>query len=103
MQNFLSQLVRFAIKLVLAAFGLVFAISLLLAALVVIAISLLKSLITGKKPAPLMVFSRFQKFAPNGMWPSAAKAQNTADVVDVEVREVKPDQQKPKSDRLPPE
>ena len=103
MQNFLSQLVRFAIKLALAAFGLVFALSLLLAALVVVAISLLKSLITGKKPAPLMVFSRFQKFAPNGMWPSAAKAQNTADVIDVQVREVKPDQQKPKSDRLPPE
>ena len=88
MQNFISRLVRFVIKLILAVFGLVFAISLLLAALIVVMFSLLKSLITGKKPAPVMVFNRFQKFAPGGMWPGAAKTKNTNDVVDVEVREV---------------
>ena len=102
MQNFISRLVRFVIKLILAAFGLVFAISLLLAALIVVVLSLLKSLVTGKKPAPVMVFSRFQKFAPGGMWHSAAKAQNTVDVVDVEVREVQTKDQPPKRDQSLP-
>ena len=101
MQNFISHLIRFVIKLVLAVFGLVFAVSLLLAALIVVVVGLLKSLITGKKPAPVMVFSRFQKFAPGGMWPGAAKTQNTNDVVDVEVREVRPTHQQVKSDSPP--
>ena len=102
MQNFISRLVRFVIKLILAAFGLVFAISLLLAALIVVVLSLLKSLVTGKKPAPVMVFSRFQKFAPGGVWPSATKAQNTVDVVDVEVREVQTMDQPLKKDQSLP-
>ena len=92
MQNFINRLLRFIIKLVLAAFGLVFALSLLAAALVVVVLSLLKSLITGQKPAPAMVFGKFQKFSPGGMWPSAAKRDDnasTGDVVDVEMREVK--------------
>jgi len=101
MQNFISWLNRFVLKLVLAAFGLVLAISLILAALVVIAVRVLKSLITGKKPAPVMVFRKFQQFAPGGMWPVGAKAPNTSDVVDVEVREVPPSQQQLKSDRSP--
>ena len=102
MQKFISRLVRFVIKLILSAFGLVFATSLLLAALIVVVLSLLKSLVTGKKPAPVMVFSRFQKFAPGGMWPSAAKPQNTVDVVDVEVREVQTKDQPPKKDQSLP-
>ncbi len=89
MQNFISGLFRFIIKLVLAAFGLVFAVSLLLLALIVVVLSLLKALITGKKPAPVAVFGRFQKFAPGGMWPGHQRAPPQADVLDVEVREVK--------------
>jgi hypothetical protein len=100
MQNFISGFIRFVLKLMLAAFGLVFAISLLLAALIVVVVSLLKSLITGKKPAPVMVFSKFQKFAPSGMWPGAVKAQDKNNVVDVEVREVPASGQPPKRDRL---
>lgn len=94
MPGFISGLFRFVLKLVLGAFALVFAVSLLLAALVVLALSLLKSLITGRKPAPAMVFGRFQKFAPQGMWPGGpgAAPQDTrgrGDIVDVEVREVR--------------
>ena len=89
MQNFISGFFRFVIKLVLAAFGLVFAIGLLTLALTVVLLSLLKSIITGKKPAPVAVFGRFQKFAPGGMWPGNTAAEPKADVVDVEVREVK--------------
>ena len=102
MENIISRLVRFVIKMILAAFGLVFAISLLLAALVILVVSLLKALITGKKPAPVMVFSRFRQFAPGSMWPNRGKPENTNDVVDVEVREVKPDTQRLKSDHTSP-
>ncbi len=101
MQNFISRLVRFFIKLVLAVFGLVFAISLLLAALIVVLLSLLKSVITGKRPTPVMVFSKFQKFAPGGMWPGSANTQNASDVVDVEVREVQANGEPLKSEQLP--
>ena len=98
MENFISQLVRFAVKLILTVLGLVFAISLLAAALIVVLLSLLKSVLTGKKPAPVVVFSKFQKFAPGGMWPGSAKAQNTGEVVDIEVREVRGDAKALKSD-----
>ena len=93
--NFVSRFFRFALKLVLAAFGLVFVVSLLAAALIVVVFSLLKSLITGKKPAVSMTFNRFQQYLPKGMWPGAAgrEAQNgsakAGDVVDVEVREIR--------------
>ena len=102
MQNFINRLIRLTVKVVLAAFGLVFAVSLLLAALLVVSFSLLMSLFTGKKPAPLMMFSRFRQYAPGGIWPGTARAQNPSDVVDVEVREVQPDDQPVKSDRTSP-
>ena len=89
MQNLIGGLVRFIIKLVLAAFGLVIVVSLLLLALIVVVLSLLKAFITGKKTAPAAVFGRFQKFAPDGMWPGNARPEPKTDVVDVEVREVK--------------
>ena len=91
MQNFISGLIRFIIKLVLAAFGLVFAISLLLVALVAVVFSLLKSLITWQKPAPFVVYSQFKQFrqGARGGWPFAEKPMTQSDVVDVEVREVK--------------
>jgi hypothetical protein len=100
MQNFIGSLVRFIIKFVLAAFGLVLAVSLILLALVVVVLSLMKALITGKKPAPTVIFSKFQKFAPGGMWPGHTRPNPNpkADVLDVEVREVK----EPPSNNRPP-
>ena len=101
MPNFVSRLLRFVLKLVLAAFGLVLAASLLAAALIVEVLSILKSLIIGKKPAPSVVFGRFQKFSPAGMWPGesnredASRAAGTGEVVDVEVREISDDQHLP--------
>jgi hypothetical protein len=97
MQNFISRVIRFILKLVLAAFGLMFAISLLAAALVFVVFSLLKSLVTGKKPAPFVAYSQFKQFKQfkqnsGGAWPFADKPGSQAaphDVVDVEVREVK--------------
>lgn len=107
MAQFISSFFRFVLKLVLAAFGLVFVVSLLAAALIMVALSLLRSLVTGKKAAPAMIFSRFRKFSPGSQWPGAPRRESrdgaagkpgaTSDVVDVEAREIKGDLDK----RLP--
>lgn len=101
MPSFLGRILRFVLKLVFGLLAAVFVVSLLTAALIVVLFSLLRSLITGRKAAPAMVFGRFQKFSPNGMWPGAspagaAKKPLTADqVVDVEVREIRDDKRLP--------
>lgn len=100
MPTLASQILRFFLKLALGLFAAIFAISLLLAALIVVALSLLKSLVTGRKPAPAVVFGRFQRFSPQGMWPGGAArdegaARPAGDVVDVEVREVRGDNRLP--------
>ena len=91
MQNIITGLSRFTIKLILTIFGLVFAICLMLVALVAVVFSLLKSLITWQKPAPFVIYSQFRQFRQSSRsgWPFAAKPKPTHDVVDVEVREVK--------------
>ena len=96
----ISKILRFFLKLVLGVFAAVFALSLLAAALIVVVLSVLKSLITGRKPAPAVVFGRFQRYSPQGMWPggpaqSNATNQRAGDVVDVEVREVRDDKRLP--------
>jgi hypothetical protein len=90
----ISKILRFFLKLVLGIFAAVFAVSLLVAALIVMVLSVLKSLVTGRKPAPAVVFGRFQRYSPQGMWPGGPAKGNAAnpragDVVDVEVREVR--------------
>lgn len=96
MPSFISKILRFTLKVVLTVFGLVFALSLLAAALVVVVLSLIKALLTGQKPRPAMVFGRFQKFSPQGMWPgAAAPADKPGEIVDVEVREVRDDKRVP--------
>lgn len=97
MSKLINGFFRFILKLTLAVFGVVFMVSLLAAALVVVAFSLLKSLVTGKKPAVFTTFSRFRAYSPKGMWPGASGRQtksgaaNAGDVVDVEVREIRHD------------
>ena len=100
MFRLIGKILRFFLKLVLGLFAAVFAVSLLVAALIVVALNLLKSLITGRKPAPAVVFGRFQRYSPQGMWPggpaqSTPAGQRAADVVDVEVREVRDDKRLP--------
>ena len=95
MSNPVGLILRFILKLTLGLFAAVFALSLLAAALVFVALSLLKSLLTGRKPAPAMVFGRFQQFSPQAMWPGRGGPINpkpAGDVLDVEVREVRNDQ-----------
>ena len=94
----ISRLLRFILKLVLGVFAAILAVSLLAAALIVVALSMLKALITGRKPAPAVIFSSFQRYSPQGMWPGASReqpGQAAGDVVDVEVREVRDDKRLP--------
>jgi hypothetical protein len=100
MSDTLSQIFRFVLKLVLGLFAAVFAISLLTATLLVLALGWLKALVTGRKPAPSQLFGRFQQFqqfTPRGAWPggasprSGASAKAGGQVVDVEVREIRED------------
>ncbi|MES2512190.1 MAG: hypothetical protein V4625_19855 [Pseudomonadota bacterium] len=95
MSSFISQFLRFVLKLVLAAFGIVFALSLLAAALIFMVWRQLVGLITGKKPPPIMAFGKIQRFSPQDMWAAStggSQAGKQGDVVDVEVREVRDDQ-----------
>jgi hypothetical protein len=93
--NPVGLIFRFILKLTLGLLAAVFALSLLAAALVFVALNLLKSLLTGRKPAPAMVFGRFQQFSPQAMWPGRGdpvKPNTAGEVLDVEVREVRNDQ-----------
>lgn len=104
MPSFVGRILGFILKVVLGLFAALFAISLLAAALIVFIVLLLKSLITGRRPAASMVFGRFQRFSSQGGWPGRAAREgeskpnqklNAGDVVDVEVREVRDDQRLP--------
>jgi hypothetical protein len=90
MPSFANQILRFFIKLVLSLVAAVFAVSLLAAGLIALALSLLKWLVTGKKPAFAIAFSRFHQFSTQTSWSGtfSQKRPEASDVVDVEVREV---------------
>ena len=98
MSRFIRQVVRFVFRLALGLFAAIFALSLLFAALVLLALGLLRSLITGQKPKP-MVFGRFQRFTAQAPWSGAAMrgagAPPATEVVDVEVREIRDDKRLP--------
>ena len=100
MNNPLSQIFRFVLKLVFVMSAAVVAVGLLFVALTVFALSLLKSLITGRKSAPLAAFAHFQKFLQSGMWTSGAPRQPSAkatagQVIDVEARELHDERRAP--------
>ena len=91
MEIFLSRVLRFVFKLLLAALGLVFAIGLLAAALVMLLVGLIRWGVTGKKPGPVVAFSQFRQFRAGQLKPfSNRPADRSDDVVDVQVREVMP-------------
>lgn len=99
MSSFISRVFRFILRLVLWTFATIFALSLLLATLVLLALGFLRSLITGQKPKP-MVFGRFQRFSSGAPWqgagmPDASPPVRAGDVVDVEVREIRDDKRLP--------
>jgi hypothetical protein len=101
-----SSISRLALKLVLLAAALIFALSLLCVALLSLAFVLLKALITGRKPAFVTTFQHFnqarQQFKRGGFGAAGTTTAGgfghqapAADVVDVQAHEVRDDQALP--------
>ena len=86
--DLLSRLLRGALRLVLVLAAMVFVLSFLLAALVAVLLMSVWSLITGRKPAPVVMFSRMREQSrqyTQGVWPGRTPP---GDVVDVDATEV---------------
>ena len=91
--DFFGRVLRGVLRLALALAALVVVLSLLLASLVVVVGVSLWSLVTGRKPAPAVVFSRFRQTSQRytqGVWPGGTGGvrRPMGDVVDVEATEV---------------
>jgi hypothetical protein len=90
----LASILRGVVKLVLLVMAAVFALSVLCAGLLVVIVMVLRFLVTGRKPAVVTTFTRFnqaaQQFRP-GFNPGATGTvrQDHADIVDVEAHEVR--------------
>ena len=96
LSDFLGRLINGLFKLVLLVAASIFVISFLLAALVVVLVVSLWSLITGRKPAPVVMFSRMREQSQRytqGVWPGQARQPPPGDVVDVQATEVVDDAQ----------
>lgn len=88
--DFFARLLRGVFKLLLVAAALVFVFSFLLAALFIVLVVSLWSLITGRKPAPVVMFSRMREQSQRytqGVWPGRT-TRPAGDVVDVDATEV---------------
>lgn len=88
--DFFARLLRGVFKLLLVAAALVFVFSFLLAALFVVLVVSLWSLVTGRKPAPVVMFSRMREQSQRytqGVWPGRT-TRPAGDVVDVDATEV---------------
>jgi hypothetical protein len=116
---FFNRLLQLVVRVLFWMFAAVAALALLAVALVVVLLSVIRALITGRRPSPGVVFGRFGSFnASTGMWsrakpqadnapvqapidrflknrPLAARAAGP--VVDVEVREVSTSDAEPRS------
>jgi hypothetical protein len=105
LMNLVSAIARTALKLVLIAAAAVFALSLICVALISVVWVLFKALLTGRKPAFVTTFQRFnqarQQFKRGGFGagPSApggyGPRPDVVDVVDVQAHEVRTDQALP--------
>lgn len=96
LSDFLGRLINGLFKLVLLVAASIFVISFLLAALVVVLVVSLWSLITGRKPAPVVMFSRMREQSQRytqGVWPGQTRQPPPGDVVDVQATEVVDDAQ----------
>jgi len=88
--DFLARGLRGVFKLLLVLAAAVFVLSFLAAALVGVLVVSLWSLLTGRKPAPVVMFSRMRANSQRytqGVWPGRA-GQPEGEVVDVQVTEV---------------
>ena len=76
--DLISRLLRFALRMVFALAATVFLVSLMLASLVVVLAVSLWSLLTGRKPAPVVLFQQFrqarERYAQGMFRPGASTA-----------------------------
>lgn len=89
--DFLARVLRGLFKLMLVLAATVFVVSFLLAALLGVLIASLIALVTGRKPAPVVMFSRLREQSQRytqGVWPGRGSPP-AGDVVDVDVTEVR--------------
>ena len=92
----MNALFTWIFKIVLAAAALIFAVSLLLALVVVLLVTSLWALLHGRKPKVAVVWTRYRDLtrgmARRGAWsaakPKARAASSANDIVDVQVKEV---------------
>jgi hypothetical protein len=101
--DFFGRVLRGVLRLALGLAGVVFLLSLLLATLVVVLGVSLWALLTGRKPTPAVVFSRFRQSSQRyrqGVWPGSEPRQPMGDVVDVQATEV-PDKPAAERDKAP--
>lgn len=96
LSDFIQGVVRGTVKLLLVFAAAVFLVSVLLAAIAVMLGVSIWSLVTGRRPQPAKIFTRFRqssaRFTPAGGWPGQ-RGQRTpgrpdAQVVDVQAHEV---------------
>lgn len=87
-----GRVAGFLLRLVWLAAAAVFTLSLLVAAFIVMVVVVLRALLTGRRPAPAAVWTRFRDARARAPWPGHGPgfcgAPKPGDVVDVEVREV---------------
>ena len=96
LNQFFNRVLAFVLKLFIGVMAAVFAVSLLAAGLVYLLFASIRFLFTGRKPAVAVVFSQLRQYrqsAADGVWPAPGRRPqpertSTADVVDVEVREI---------------
>lgn len=85
---FFSRLFRGLLRVALVLAAMVFVLSFLLAALVAVLAMSVWSLVTGRKPAPVVMFSRMREQSrryTQGVWPGQTPP---GEVVDVDATEV---------------
>ena len=103
LSNALSAVLRAALKCFFVALAVAFMLGLLLLALLSIVFVLLKALLTGRKPAFVTTFQRFQQASQQfqqGRWSGRAEGgfapPAAQDVVDVQAQEVRHDLRLPR-------
>lgn len=95
----LARVTGWALRVVLLAAAAVFTLSLLVAGLLVATFLLLRALLTGRRPEAARVWGRFRAVHTRTPWsrPTGARGRSSAQVVDVEAREVATGAGRPRS------
>ncbi len=92
--DFVGGILRGAVRVVLLALTAIFVLGVLCIGLLAVLLAVIRFLLTGRKPAVVTTFARFNQAARQfgqGGWPKqgAGSATDAADIVDVQAHEVR--------------